>query len=198
MSTVVVKIGGALIDKDGALASVWRGVKALQADHAVVVVHGGGPQATGISRRLGHEPQIVAGRRVTTDLGLDTILWTVRGALNARLVASARPAGIRAVGLSGVDGQLVTVVKRLPSSVDGETLDWRATVEAVFAGLALVVAIPALLSGARFTGHRVADPALFALVIALAIWPHPVTPFAALALLIAGRAIGRARGEALA
>lgn len=73
-----------------------------------------------------------------------------------------------------------------------------AIVEAVFAGLALVIAIPALLSGARFTGHQVADPALFALVIALAIWPHPVTPFAALALLIAGRAFGRVRGEALA
>jgi len=73
-----------------------------------------------------------------------------------------------------------------------------AIVDAVFAGLALVIAIPALLSGARFTGHRVADPALFALVIALVIWPHPVTPFAALALLIAGRAFGRVRGEALA
>lgn len=71
-------------------------------------------------------------------------------------------------------------------------------VEAVFAGLALVVAIPALLSGAKLTGHRVADPAILALVIALAIWPHLVTPFAALALLIASRAFGRARGEALA
>ena len=32
-----------------------------------LVVHGGGPQATALSRRMGHEPRIVAGRRVTDE-----------------------------------------------------------------------------------------------------------------------------------
>lgn len=70
--------------------------------------------------------------------------------------------------------------------------------EAVFAGIALVIAIPALLSGARLTGHRLADTLLLILVIALAIWPQPVTPFLALAILVGARAFGRAKGEALA
>ncbi len=124
MSAVVVKIGGALLADAGALESVWAGVEALRAEHAVIVVHGGGPQTTALARRLGHEPRIVAGRRVTTDLDLDVALWTMRGALNARLVAAAQATGLQAVGLSGIDGGLVTVAKRPPREVDSETVDF--------------------------------------------------------------------------
>ena len=118
----VVKLGGAILDDPGAVAAVWAGVAALGGP--VVLVHGGGPQATDLARRLGHEPRVVAGRRVTTDLDLDVALWTMRGALNARLVASARPAGVRAAGVSGIDGGLVTVTQRPPRGVDGETVDF--------------------------------------------------------------------------
>lgn len=124
MSTTIVKVGGALIGDPDAVAAVWNGVRVLQAEREVVVVHGGGPQATDVTRRLGEEPRIVAGRRVTTDLGRDAVLWTVRGALNAWLVASAKAAGLRAVGLSGVDGNLVTVERRPPSGMNGEVIDF--------------------------------------------------------------------------
>ena len=98
MSSTVIKLGGALLDHPDALAALWSGVAELCTAGPVVVVHGGGPQATALARRLGHEPRFVAGRRVTTDLDLDIALWTMRGALNARLVASARATGIPAVG----------------------------------------------------------------------------------------------------
>ncbi|TCO68840.1 TRAP transporter permease [Rhodovulum euryhalinum] len=71
-------------------------------------------------------------------------------------------------------------------------------IEAALAGLALVLALPGLLSGARLTGRRVVDSALFLGVIALAIWPHPVTPFAALGILIGGWTIGHVRRKVLA
>ena len=118
----VVKLGGALLADAEALAAVWAGLGALGGP--ALVVHGGGPQATALARRLGHEPRLVAGRRVTTDLDLDIALWTLRGALNARLVASARAAGLRAAGLAGLDGGLVTVSRRPPRDVDGETVDF--------------------------------------------------------------------------
>lgn len=124
MSTTIVKVGGALIDNPDAVAAVWTGVRALQAEREVVVVHGGGPQATELTRRLGEEPRIVTGRRVTTDLGRDAVVWTVRGVLNARLVASAQARGLRAIGLSGVDGGLVTVERRPPAEVNGEVIDF--------------------------------------------------------------------------
>lgn len=144
----VVKLGGALLDRPEALAAVWASVAELRTPslstsspfppgegqsegHStgdlaadVVVVHGGGPQATALARRLGHEPRVVAGRRVTTDLDLDVALWTLRGSLNARLVASARAAGVPAVGVSGVDGGLVRVERRPPREVDGATVDF--------------------------------------------------------------------------
>lgn len=120
----VVKLGGALLADPAALAAVWSGVATLCSAGPIVVVHGGGPQATDLARRLGHEPRFVAGRRVTTDLDLDIALWTMRGALNARLVASARATGLPAVGLSGVDGGLVTVERRPPKMVDGTTVDF--------------------------------------------------------------------------
>ena len=119
---VVVKLGGAILADAGAVATVWAGVEAL--GRPAVVVHGGGPQATTLARALGHEPRIVAGRRVTTDLDLDVALYALRGALNARLVGAGRAAGVRAAGVSGADGALVTVRRRPPREVDGAVVDF--------------------------------------------------------------------------
>ncbi|PRD42387.1 C4-dicarboxylate ABC transporter permease [Phyllobacterium phragmitis] len=73
-----------------------------------------------------------------------------------------------------------------------------SVIEALVSGFVLVLAIPGLLSGARLTGKRAVDLALMITAIGLAIWPHPIAPFAALALLIGGRVIGRRQGEVLA
>ncbi|MEM1055663.1 MAG: acetylglutamate kinase [Bacteroidota bacterium] len=119
----VVKLGGAVASNPEALVSLWARLGA-EAETPAVIVHGGGPQATALARRLGHEPRIVAGRRVTSDLDLDVALYVMRGAINARLVASASAAGLRAVGVSGADGRLVEVVRRPPREIDGETVDF--------------------------------------------------------------------------
>lgn len=106
------------------LDGFWPAVQALQKTAPVVIVHGGGPQATAMAQRLGHEPRIVHGRRVTTDLDLDIMQWTVRGAINVQLVGQAMRQGMRAVGLSGADGGLLRVTRRPPWQVDGETVDF--------------------------------------------------------------------------
>lgn len=124
MSVTVVKIGGAITADAVALGHVWTGVSELRRRGPVVVVHGGGAQSTALARRLGHEPRFVAGRRVTTDLDLDVALWTMRGELNARLVAGALASVLPAVGLSGVDGGLVAVTRRPAREVDGENVDF--------------------------------------------------------------------------
>ena len=122
---VVVKLGGATLSDPSDLAAVWASVRGLHAAGSdAVVVHGGGPQSTALARALGHEPEIVAGRRVTSDLDLDVALYVLRGALNARLVASGLAAGVRAVGVSGADGGCVRVERRPPREVDGRTVDF--------------------------------------------------------------------------
>ena len=135
---VVLKLGGALLADASALDAVWAGVGALRdSGTPVVVVHGGGPQQTELARRLGHEPRIVAGRRVTSDLDLRIALWTLRGELNARLVGAGIAAGVSVVGLSGADGGTVRVHRRPPVTVDGESVDFGhvGDVEAVDAGV---------------------------------------------------------------
>ncbi|WP_417741946.1 TRAP transporter permease [Salipiger sp.] len=71
-------------------------------------------------------------------------------------------------------------------------------VEAVAAGMALVLAVPALLSRTPLTGRRALDTVLLLVIIGLAIWPMLITPFLALALFFGARAVGRAQRRALA
>ena len=122
--TTVIKIGGALVALDEALDDMWKAVARMLHGRRVVVVHGGGPAATDVARRLGYEPRMVHGRRVTGDADLRVVQWTMRGELNSRIVARARRAGVQAVGLSGADGALLTVQRRPPWIVDGEQVDF--------------------------------------------------------------------------
>jgi len=129
----VIKIGGSLVVRPDALDALWSAVAHMVSSRRVVVVHGGGPLATDVARRLGHEPRMVHGRRITTDTDLRIVLWTMRGELNSTLVGHARGAGVRAVGVSGADGAILQVVKRPPWKVDGELIDfgWVGDVEKV-------------------------------------------------------------------
>ena len=130
---IVVKIGGAVLDEPEGLETFWQQVKHLQETAPVVIVHGGGKQATELAHRLGHEPRIVHGRRVTSDLDLEIVQWTLRGSVNAGLVGQATRHGLTAVGLSGADGGLLRVHKRPPWEIDGAWVDfgWVGDVECV-------------------------------------------------------------------
>lgn len=83
-------------------------------------------------------------------------------------------------------GAVTYVVPFLFILYPGMTLQssWFDAVEAMAAGLALVIAIPALLAGIRLTQSRTLDISILAGVIVTAIWPHPITPFIALAVLV--------------
>lgn len=114
----VVKLGGEVLDD----ADVLDGVAAQLALLAslgirIVVVHGGGAQATALSRRLGIEPELVAGRRVTDDRTLEVVTMVYGGQLNIAVLAALREHRVQAVGLSGVDGELLTAHRRPPVSV---------------------------------------------------------------------------------
>jgi len=114
----VVKLGGDVLADREALDRVAGQLGLLSSlSIRVVVVHGGGPQATALSRRLGHEPTIVAGRRVTDDTALEVAKMVYAGTLNVSLLAALRAHEIQAVGLSGVDADLLTARRRLPVSV---------------------------------------------------------------------------------
>ncbi|MBN1237801.1 MAG: acetylglutamate kinase [Gammaproteobacteria bacterium] len=80
----------------------------------VVLVHGGGPQATQLAGRLGLESRFVDGRRVTDEATLDVATMVLNGQINTRILAACRELGIPAVGISGVDGGLIRARRRPP------------------------------------------------------------------------------------
>lgn len=114
----VVKLGGDVLSDPHNLDQV-TGQLALLSSLSIrmIVVHGGGTQASALSRRLGQEPELIAGRRVTDDRAIEVVKMVYRGQLNTDLVAALRHHGVQAVGLSGVDGELLTAHKRPPVRV---------------------------------------------------------------------------------
>ena len=105
---LLIKIGGTLLDTAAmrdALSSQIAGLVA--AGHECTVVHGGGKQMTRFLEERGIQSRFVNGLRVTTPETMDAVLKVLAGSVNQELVAALVRAGVRAVGLSGLDGNLV-------------------------------------------------------------------------------------------
>jgi acetylglutamate kinase len=122
-STVVVKLGGEIAANPDALSSLAGDVSLLvHVGVRIVMVHGGGPQATEMQRRLGLEPVMVGGRRVTDEATLDVAKMIFAGKINTDILSALRAQGVSAVGLSGVDGDILHARKRPPTEfVDPES-----------------------------------------------------------------------------
>jgi acetylglutamate kinase len=112
----VIKIGGNAVDNAATLASVLDAVASLR-QHAILV-HGGGAEATSLARRLGIEPVMVDGRRVTDAAMLDVAVMLYAGLINKRIIAGLAARGVTAVGLAGADGDVVRAKKRDIGDVD--------------------------------------------------------------------------------
>jgi acetylglutamate kinase len=120
---LLVKLGGEVLAAPVLLAVAADLARATRAGEGraaprLVVVHGGGPQATALSKRLGLEPRIIGGRRVTDPATLDVIKMIVAGQLNVDLVAALRAAEVAAVGLHGASG-LIRAHRRPARAVSG-------------------------------------------------------------------------------
>jgi acetylglutamate kinase len=114
----VVKLGGDVLADRHQLDQVAEQLALLASlSIRLVVIHGGGPQASAVSRRLGLEPVMIAGRRVTDDSALEVVTMVYRGLLNTELVSALHRAGVQATGLSGVDAELLTASRRPPIKV---------------------------------------------------------------------------------
>lgn len=123
-ATIVVKIGGDVIDDPTLLSALVDWIYGVSDSADITIVHGGGRQASRLATMIGHTAQMVAGRRVTTETDLQTILWGVRGQASAMLVAALQSGGLGAIGLGGMDARVVEATVRPPVLVDGEMVDF--------------------------------------------------------------------------
>lgn len=121
VSWFVVKIGGELAAEPEKLAAtVGRAVRAFLDDgHKVAVVHGGGPQATELQKKLGLEVRQVGGRRITDAATLEVMKMSLAGQVSVDVASAFRIAGVPAVCTTGVSAGLVDAVRRPPMVVSG-------------------------------------------------------------------------------
>jgi acetylglutamate kinase len=114
----VVKLSGKATEDSANLASLAEELALLhQVGIRIAVVHGGGKQLSDLASRLGVEQTIINGRRVTDDATLEMAKMIFAGKINTDILAALRQRGVEAVGLSGVDGNIVHASRRPPKEV---------------------------------------------------------------------------------
>jgi acetylglutamate kinase len=102
---IVVKIGGSIL---GSHDTTLEDLVTLQKKgFPLVVVHGGGNRVTEWLKRQGTPTSFVGGLRVTDERSLEMVAAVLGGLVNTELVAAINALGGRAIGMTGVDGNLI-------------------------------------------------------------------------------------------
>jgi acetylglutamate kinase len=126
--TFVVKAGGGVFGDADTTRSLIEQIAILHYFGVrVIFVHGGGPQLTELTDKLGVPTRMVQGRRVTDQGSIDATSMVLNGLINTRILAICRDLNLNAVGVSGVDAGLVRAHKRAPVKLtdgSGETVDY--------------------------------------------------------------------------
>ena len=105
---VVVKYGGNAMVSEQLRQQVMEDIVLLWlVGVKVVLVHGGGPEISDMMNRLGKEPVFVDGLRVTDQETVDIVQMVLAGKINKTLVKLLEVKGGKAMGISGMDGNLI-------------------------------------------------------------------------------------------
>src|SRR5205807_9007256 len=116
--TFVVKLSGKVTEERVGLISLAEELALMhQVGIRLCVVHGGGKQLSDLAALMGVEQTIIEGRRVTDDATLEMAKMIFAGKINTDILAALRHRGVEAVGLSGVDGNIVHAERRPPREI---------------------------------------------------------------------------------
>jgi acetylglutamate kinase len=102
----VYKLGGPVLEDPRLIAPLAAELRSAPG-HAVLV-HGGGRHIGRLLATLGIESRFVGGRRATSAAAMEAIEMVLSGVINKGLASELTRAGVRAVGISGRDGGLLT------------------------------------------------------------------------------------------
>lgn len=125
---IVVKYGGSAMSNEELQKNVIKDVTLLKlVGFKPIIVHGGGKEISRWVGKVGKEAQFINGLRVTDDETME-IAEMVLGRVNKRLVTMVEELGVKAVGLSGKDGQMLQVEKKYS---DGQDIGYVGNVTSV-------------------------------------------------------------------
>lgn len=112
----LIKIGGSILDDEQKLHSFLRNLVSIEGKK--ILVHGGGKLASAMSKKLGIEPQMHHGRRITDSQTLQVVTMVYAGWINKSIVAELNSSGANAIGLCGADAKLILAKKRPVGETD--------------------------------------------------------------------------------
>ena len=111
--TVVIKYGGNAMINEDLKQQVMEDIVLLHLIGVkVVLVHGGGPEITEMLAKIGKESKFVDGLRVTDKETAEVVQMVLAGKINKSLVNLLEIKGGKAMGISGMDGHLITATAK--------------------------------------------------------------------------------------
>lgn len=112
--TIVVKYGGNAMINDDLKDAVMSDLVLMQlVGINVVLVHGGGPEISAMLKKIGKESKFINGMRYTDAETIDIVQMVLTGKVNKDLVQLLEQHSGRAVGLCGLDGNMIRAQKML-------------------------------------------------------------------------------------
>ena len=110
---VVIKYGGYAMTNDELKEAVMRDIVLLtEVGIKVVLVHGGGPEINAMLKKVGIESKFIGGLRYTDADTMDIVKMVLTGKVNKELVQALQLHGGKALGLCGIDGQMIVAEKK--------------------------------------------------------------------------------------
>ncbi|GMN09910.1 acetylglutamate kinase [Croceitalea sp. MTPC9] len=112
----IVKIGGNIIENESELTKFLTLFSQMAAPK--ILVHGGGKKANQVLERMGMEPKMINGRRVTDAESLDVAIMVYGGLTNKKIIAQLQSLNCNAIGMSGADANTIKAQKRPVKEID--------------------------------------------------------------------------------
>ncbi|HEY6951276.1 MAG TPA: acetylglutamate kinase [Bacteroidota bacterium] len=145
--TFVIKYGGAAMTEDYLRKTFAKDVTILRKIGInIVIVHGGGKETTDVATQLGLKTEFVHGLRYTDERMMNVILMVLAGKVNKEIVNSINTNGGNAVGLCGVDNNLLRARKLTNGAADLGLVGEVTSVNTAFLNLLLQNAMMPVIS----------------------------------------------------
>ena len=110
--TIIIKYGGAAMQDPDLTQKILEDVTLLKfVGMNPILVHGGGPDINNMLQALGVEPHFIDGLRVTDDKTMEVVQMVLTGKINKEIVAKMNGMHANAIGLCGIDGNIITAKK---------------------------------------------------------------------------------------
>lgn len=110
---IVIKYGGNAMNDNAIIRTILQDIATLRVVGAnPILVHGGGPEINRMLGRLEIKPQYISGLRVTDAATMEVVQMILCGKVNKNIAAELNTLGVKAIGLSGKDANLIVAKQK--------------------------------------------------------------------------------------